>query len=95
MKPDGADRDEAAVTGAHKAFTGYLGAMDRRLSAHDYLCDDYSLADIATWICLAFAQTLGIALTEYPGIQAWFERLQSRPVIAAEYQQIMAAAAVA
>jgi len=95
MKPDGTDRDEAAATGAHKAFTGYLGAMDRRLSAHDYLCDDYSLADIATWICLAFAQTLGVSLGEHSGIQAWFDRLHARPVIAAEYQQIMAAAAVA
>ena len=95
MKPDGADRDEAAVTETHQAFGGYLGAMERRLSGHDYLCDDYSVADIATWICLAFAQTLGISLEDYPGIQAWYARLQERPAIAAEYEQIMAAAAAA
>jgi GST-like protein len=69
--------------------------MERRLAAHDYLCDDYSVADIASWICLAFAQTLGISLDDYSGIQAWFERVHVRPAVASEYQQIMAAAAVA
>jgi glutathione S-transferase len=69
--------------------------MERRLSVHDHLCDDYWLADIATWSCLAFAQTPGIRLGEHSGIQAWFERLRSRPAIASDYQQIMATAAVA
>lgn len=69
--------------------------MERRLSVHDQLCDDYWLADIAAWICLAFAQSLGIRLGEHSGSQAWFERLHSRPAIASDCQPIMATAAVA
>ena len=69
--------------------------MERRLSVHDQLCDDYWLADIATWICLAFAQSLGIRLGEHSGIQAWFERLHSRPAITSDCQQLMATATVA
>jgi len=93
MKPDGAGRDDAAVAGVYQAFSGYLGAMDRRLIVDDYLCEGYSIADIATWICLAFAQTLGISLNEYPRVQAWYARIHDRPVVAAEYQQIMMGAA--
>jgi glutathione S-transferase len=93
LKADGVGRDDEVVAAVHEVFGGYLAAMDRRFGNHDYLCDDYSSADIATWLCLAFAQTLGISIDQYSGVQAWFARVHERPVVAAEYQQIMAAAA--
>jgi len=95
MKPDPEARDEAAVAQTLQAFSGYLKALERRLNGNEYLCADYGVADVATWICLAFAQTLGVELTDYPAIGSWFERLQARPTISAEFEQIMAAAAVA
>ena len=94
MKPDGEGRDTEAVAATEAAYAGYLAAMDRRLTADGYHCAAYGLADIASWVGLAFAQTLGVGVADYPGVSAWYERVAQRPVVAAEMEQILAAAAV-
>ncbi len=95
MKTDDADRDMAAIAAVHQDFAGYLGDLDARLTGREWLCEGYSVADIATWICLAFAQTLGIGLDGYPGVGAWNQRILARPVVADEFNSIMGAAAAA
>jgi len=95
MKVDGAGRDDAAVATAFQAYSSYLTALEARLSDADYLSGRYGVADIASWVGLAFAQTLGVSLAQFPAVKSWYERVAARPVIAAEYQQIMAAAAAA
>lgn len=95
MKPGGEGRDEAAVAETLAAFEGYLDALERRLEGSEYLAEAYSLADIATWLCLTFAQTLGVGMGERPGILAWYGRISERPVVKAELELVMRAAAVA
>jgi glutathione S-transferase len=95
MKPGGEGRDEAAVAATMAAFEGYLNALEKRLASQEYLCDAYTLADIATWLCLTFAQTLGVDTGDRPGLQAWYGRLGERPVVKAELEAVMAAAAAA
>ncbi len=93
MKPDGAGQDQAAVDGALQAFAGYLDVLNAQLAHADYLCGEFSVADIATWICLAFAQTLGVSTADHPQVQSWFALVQARPAVSADFQQIMAAVA--
>lgn len=93
MKPDGTDRDATAVDHALTDFRGYHQALERRLSESDYLCGDYGIADIATFICLGFAQTFGAALDDFPALQHWLGAVQARPVVKREFDAIMAAAA--
>jgi glutathione S-transferase len=95
MKPDGAGRDQTAVDQTLAAFGSYLDALERRLSQTEHLCGQYTLADIATWLCLTFAQTLGVTMGERAGVQAWYERVSARPVIARELDRVMTAAAAA
>lgn len=95
MKPDGENRDGEAVAGAMSAFSRYLADLEARLDGRSYLAEDYSLADIATWICLTFAQSLGVDLSGSPAVQAWQARMSSRPAPAAELARIMGAAAAA
>ena len=96
MKPDGDGRDEAAVAATQAAYAGYLTALDRRLTHENYLCGGvFSMADIASWVGLSFAQTLGVDLSPYTGVTAWMERVGKRPAVAAELEQILAAAAAA
>ncbi len=95
MKPDGLNRDETAVKDTLSAYERYLAALERKLSTAEHLCGAFSFADIATWIGLAFARTLGVSLEDTPAIRAWYDRLAARPAFATEFEQIVAAAAAA
>jgi glutathione S-transferase len=61
------------------------GVMDRRLEGRDYLADDYSIADMASWGWLKPHQRLGLDLGEYPNLKAWFERIGKRPAVQAGF----------
>lgn len=93
MKPDGSDRDTAVADHALTDFRGYYQALERRLAESDHLCADYGIADIATFICLGFAQTLGAGVDDFPAVQRWLGTVQARPVVKREFDAIMAAAA--
>ncbi len=95
MKPDKVGRDEAAVAATLGAFDGFLNALEKRLSANEYLSGDYSVADIAAWLCLTFAQSLGVTIGERQGLQAWYVRVSERPAVQAELASVMAAAGAA
>ncbi len=95
MKPGGEGRDEAVVAEAMTAFSGYLDALEAQLAGKQHLCGDYTLADIATWLCLTFGQTLGVDLGGRGGLQAWYGRVSERPVVAGELALVMGAAAAA
>ncbi|MEM8768628.1 MAG: glutathione S-transferase family protein [Pseudomonadota bacterium] len=95
MIPDPADRDAAAVDEAMTAFASYLDDLEAALGDREYLCGTFSLADIATWICLLFAGTLGVDSTGHTAVQAWSAGMSARPVFAAELESIMGAAAAA
>ena len=83
----------SAVGEATAAFSEYLDTLERRLAEREYLCEAYSLADIATWLCLTFAQTLGVDLGDRSGVQAWYGRVSERPVVKAELERVTGAAA--
>lgn len=58
-----------------------LGILDRRLEGRDYLCDEYSIADIANW-CWAFGhEWSGIDITGMDNLKAWLERIDARPAV--------------
>jgi len=95
LKPDGSGRDAAAVADAQAAFQAYYAALEQGLESEDYLCGLYSLADISTWVCLAFARTLGAGFESQPNLRAWFDRVHARRVVHTEMEKILAAAAVA
>ena len=95
MKPGGEGRDDAAVGEAMTAFASYLDALEAQLGGQDCLCSTFSLADIATWLCLTFAQTLGVDASKHGSMQAWYARVGERPAIKAEFELVMGAAAAA
>jgi GST-like protein len=61
-----------------------LGVLDRQLSDREYLVEEYSIADIATfpWVDgLGTAYGAGevLALAEHPHVEAWLARCKARP----------------
>ena len=58
------------------------GVIDRRLSQSAWLGGaDYSIADIATFPWLRSWENQGIVLSEYPHLQAWFNKIAERPAV--------------
>ena len=95
MKPGGEGRDAVAVAEAMAAFADYLAALEKQLESREHLCGDFSLADIATWLCLTFGQTLGVYLGDQKNVERWYERVSERSAMQAELASVMGAAAAA
>jgi glutathione S-transferase len=55
------------------------GVLESRLSKADWLCDKYTLADMAnfTWV-RGGPLILEIDLSEFPGVEKWTKRIESR-----------------
>ena len=55
--------------------------LDRRLGESQYLADDYSIADIATWPWVSIAGWAGVATEGLPHLQRWLEQIGKRPAV--------------
>jgi stringent starvation protein A len=95
LKPDGNGRDGAAVDGAMTAYAGYYALLDGALAGGDeYLCGEFSLADIASFLAVSYGAILGAPVpAERARVAAWHARVGARPAIKQEFDAIMAAVA--
>ncbi|MBA3771185.1 MAG: glutathione S-transferase N-terminal domain-containing protein [Ramlibacter sp.] len=58
-----------------------LKVLDDRLEGREYLCDTYSIADMACFPWIRIHKLTGVSLDEYPRVQAWYGRVRSRPAV--------------
>ena len=63
---------------------GSVTRLQAWLAAHDYLVGDrFTAADINTAECVRYAQGHPTLLAEFPAVDAWLQRCQSRPAFQA------------
>jgi GST-like protein len=56
--------------------------MDRRLAKSKYLsCDEYTIADIATYPWVARYDWQNVDLVYFPNVKRWFDELSARPAV--------------
>ena len=55
------------------------GVIEKQLTGKEYLCGDYSIADMASWPWVALHARLGQSLDEFPAVSAWNDRMKARP----------------
>ncbi len=58
-----------------------LDVLDDRLEGREYLCDTYSIADMACFPWIRVHKLTGVSLDEFPRVQAWYGRVRSRPAV--------------
>jgi len=58
-----------------------LTVLDERLDGRDYLCDEYSIADIAHWCWAVTHKWSGIDISGLNHLQEWLDRLAARPAV--------------
>ena len=61
------------------------GVLDKRLDGRNYICDDYSIADIACWPWVSRYEWQGINLAEYSNVRSWYKRLLQRDAVQRGY----------
>ncbi|MFK7913204.1 MAG: glutathione S-transferase family protein [Pseudomonadales bacterium] len=102
LKPDGSGRDTTAVAAAQQELRDYQQRLEQALDDADYLAPlpnctmetGLSSADIATFVTLGFAQTLGAGLeSDCVRLQAWWQRLLARPALGQDFGHMMQAIA--
>ena len=48
-----------------------LGVLERRLDGREFILDDYSIADMASWPWVLIAKPLGQPLDDFPNVARW------------------------
>jgi GST-like protein len=61
------------------------GVLDRRLAEHEYLADEYSIADIATWPWIARFERQSMDLGEFANLKRWYVAIAERPAVQRGY----------
>jgi glutathione S-transferase len=93
-KTDDAARDMTRVAPAAEALGRRWDALEKELAGGQYLCGAFTVADIATFMVVAFASTLGSAPGDaHTNLKGWFERVRARPTVGREFDAMVAAAA--
>lgn len=58
-----------------------LGVLERRLDGREFILDDYSIADMASWPWVLIAKPLGQTLDDFPSVARWRATLRDRPAV--------------
>ncbi|HEV7433313.1 MAG TPA: glutathione S-transferase family protein, partial [Pseudorhizobium sp.] len=86
-----ADLERGART-AEAALHRQLTHLDGHLEGRDYLCQQFSAADIGTFMSVLFALRLGGAsLDDHPALGRWYRRLLGRSAFECVAKEIVAA----
>jgi len=63
------------------------GVLDHRLEGREFLVDEYSIADIATWPWISRFEWQEIDLSKFPNVKRWYTTIASRPAVQRGYKQ--------
>ena len=61
------------------------GVLNTRLEGRDYICDTYSIADMACWPWASRYEWQQIDLADFPNVRAWYQRLLAREAVQKGY----------
>ena len=59
--------------------------LDKRLDGRDYICDDYSIVDMACWPWISRYEWQQVNLIDYPNVRSWYKRLLARDAVQKGY----------
>jgi glutathione S-transferase len=83
LKPDPTTRDQPAVAQVKAELLRQYRRMDRELDGREFLCGDFTVADISCFSPMNIASLMeGAPPSECAALVAWVERMRSRPSVA-------------
>src|SRR5579863_4621296 len=57
------------------------GVLDIQLRGRDYICGDYTIADMITWPWIQGRSSSALDLDEFPDLKAWQARVEAREAV--------------
>ena len=74
--------EERYLKEAHRLY----GVLDRRLAQHEFVADDYSIADIAIWPWVSRYEWQTVDLSAYANVKRWYTAIAKRPAVQRGYR---------
>jgi glutathione S-transferase len=93
-KPDPSTRDRAAVARVKAELTRQYQRLDSELGTREYLCGEFSIADISCFSPMNIAALMeGAPQPECERLASWMERMRNRPSVARYLEEFAGALA--
>jgi GST-like protein len=73
--------EERYLKEAHRLY----GVLNKRLADHEFVADEYSIADIAIWPWTSRFEWQTIDLNQYPNVKRWYLAIAARPAVKRGY----------
>jgi GST-like protein len=74
--------EERYLKEAHRLYS----VLDRRLAQHEFVADDYSIADIAIWPWVSRYEWQTVDLNAYANVKRWYTVIAGRPAVQRGYK---------
>ena len=78
--------NEYALERYSKETNRLHGVLDKRLAGREYICDTYSIADMACYPWCVSAKRYGTTYQEFANVRAWMTRMEARPAVQKAYE---------
>jgi len=69
----------------HTIAENLYGVLDRRLEGREFIVDDYSVADVATWPWISRFEWHRVKITDFPNVTRWYRAIAERPAVQTGY----------
>ena len=70
-----------AIDRYHRECRRLFEVLDKQLAAHEFLADEYSIADIATWSWVHTHNWSGVEIDGLDHLRRWIEVIGERPAV--------------
>lgn len=70
-----------AIERYEKETLRLYSVLDKQLAEREFICGEYSIADIATYPWIAIYEWQGLTLDSHPNLKRWVETVQQRPAV--------------
>lgn len=91
-KSDPTQRDATRIDKAKAALADQYAHLNRRLDGRDFLCKQFTVADIGYFLATMFATSLGAPPSDaHPNVLGWTARVGSRPSVGREVEGMTSA----
>jgi GSH-dependent disulfide-bond oxidoreductase len=67
--------EERYLKEAHRLY----GVLDKRLADHEYVADEYSVADMSIWPWISRFEWQTVDLNKYPNVKRWYVAIAEKP----------------